>query len=245
MRRLPETDLANTAALPLGERQSALWRINLKNPTVNYRPTRRREPDIFNGRAELFGQAQEADLETIKRLIRKDPFTRNAATERANIEVSECLHDFAIKSRIRARRYYISPFVLPAAAGIKLTYWSPLILIKDERLHVVFIDPRRENGLTPEGRHFVFSMMHHRARAVYLDLKDAEIMICQCPMADDAQRYLKVHTASELDIALFSYDELEKRVRETYTIWQDVLAQRAAEQRRKADRDRGDFNLSA
>jgi hypothetical protein len=245
MRRLPETDLANTASLPLGERHHALWRVNLKHPMVNYRPTRRHEPDIFNGRGELFREAQQADLETIKELIRKDRFTRNEATERANIEVAECLHDFAVKSRIQARRYHISPFVLTGAAGIKLSYWSPLILVKDERLHVVFIDPRRENGLTAEGRHFAFSMMHHRARAVYLDLDDAELMICQFPMADDTQRYLKVYAASQLDRPLFSYDELEQRVRETYTIWKVVLAEREAEQRRRADRDRGDFNLSA
>jgi hypothetical protein len=62
MRRLPETDLANTAALPIGERHPALRRINLKNPIVNYRPTRRREPDIFNARGELFNLAQQADL---------------------------------------------------------------------------------------------------------------------------------------------------------------------------------------
>jgi hypothetical protein len=212
---------------------------------VNYRPTRRAEPDIFNARGELLGRAREADLETIKQRIRKDPFTRNEPTERANLEVSECLHGFAVANGIQARRYYISPFVLPGVAGIQLIYWSPLILVKDGRLHVPFVDPRREHGLTPGGRHFAFSMMHHRARAVHLDLEDAELMICQFPMADGGQRYLKVHLASKLDQPLFSYDELEQRVRETYSMWRVVLAERAEELRRKADRNRGDFGLSA
>lgn len=87
--------------------------------------------------------------------------------------------------------------------------------------------------------------MHHRARAVHLDLEDAELMICQFPMADDNQRYLKVHLATDLGQPLFSYDELEERVRETYTIWRAALIQREAELRRKADHDRRDFGLSA
>lgn len=100
MRRLPEIDLANTGALPPNERYAALWRINLKNPTVNYRPTRRAEPDIFNARGDLLGQARVADLEAIKQRIKKDPFTRNEPTERANLEVAECLHQFAVVNGI-------------------------------------------------------------------------------------------------------------------------------------------------
>jgi hypothetical protein len=245
MRRLSEIDLANAAALPAGERHAALRRVNLKSPKVNYQPTRRKQPDIFNARGDLFGQAREADLEALKECIRKDPFTRNDATEKANLEVTECLHHYAVVNRIQARRYHISPFILQGASGIKLVYWSPLILVKEQRLHVLFIDPRRENGLTPEGRHFAFSMMHHRARAVHLDLEDAELIIFQFPMADAANRYLKVHTASQLDRPLFDYDELEQRIRETYTTWRLVLAEREAELRRKADRGRGDFGLSA
>jgi hypothetical protein len=70
MRRLPEIDLANTGALPLDERHGALWRINLKNPVVNYHPARRALPDIFNARGELLGHAQETDREAIKQRIR-------------------------------------------------------------------------------------------------------------------------------------------------------------------------------
>jgi hypothetical protein len=118
----------------------------LKNPKVNYQPTRRKQPDIFNARGDLLGQAREADLEALKECIRKDPFTRNDATEKANLEVTECLHYYAVVNRIQARRYHISPFVLQGASGIKLVYWSPLILVKEQRLYVLFIDPRRENA---------------------------------------------------------------------------------------------------
>src|SRR6266567_1359637 len=115
MRRLSEIDLANVGALSPDERRSALWRINLKNPKVNYQPTRRAEPDIFNARGELFGQAHAADLDALKERIRKDPFTRNEPTERANVEVTECLHHYAVLNRIQARRYHIAPFVLSGA----------------------------------------------------------------------------------------------------------------------------------
>jgi hypothetical protein len=212
---------------------------------VNYQPVRHSEPDIFNARGELLGEAREADLEVIKDRIRRDRATRNEATERANLEVAECLHERAIKKRIQARRYHISPFVLSGAAGIKLVYWSPQVLVIDRRLHVLFIDPRRGHGLTPKGRHFAFSMMHHRARAVYLDLEAAELLIFQFPMDDKKQRILVDHTASKLDQPLFDYDELEQRVRETYTMWRMVLAEREAELRARADRDRGSFGLSA
>jgi hypothetical protein len=245
MRRLSETDLANIGALPLSERRDALWRLNLKRPPVNYQPARRREPDIFNGLGDLLGKAREADLTLIEDRIRRDPATRNDATEKANLEVARCLHEYAVKHRIRARRYHFLPFVLPGAAGIKLVYWSPLVLVIDERLHVLFIDPRREHGLTPEGRHFAFSMMHHRVREVHLELEEAELLIFQLPMDDRKERCLVDHVASSLDRPLFDYDELETRVRETYSLWRLVLAEREAELRRRADRDRGDFGLSA
>jgi hypothetical protein len=245
MRRLPETDLANTGALAPDERYAALWRVNLNTPKVTYQPTRRHEADIFNARGELLAEAREADFEIIKELIRRDRFTKNEPTERANIEVTECLHNFAVSNRIQARRYPISPFVLSGASGIKLIYWSPLVLVKDRRLHVIFIDPRRRNGLTPEGRRFVFSMMHHRARTVYLDLEKAELAILQFPMTDENQRCLEVHFASELDDPLLDYDDLEQRVRETYDTWRLVLQDRAADLRRKADQGLGGFGLSA
>jgi hypothetical protein len=246
MRHLHETDLANTAVLPVAEQPEALRRVTSKAPPVNYRPLRRKAPDIFNAIGDLIGEARPGDIESIRERIRRDSFTRNEATKRANIEAAESLHGYAIEHGIRARRYLIPPFNLPGAVGITLVYWSPLVLIKDDRPHVMFIDPRREHGLTAEGRRFAFSMMHHRARVLDPDLAKAELVIFQFPMAADGRsRTLVDYLASELARPLFEYEELEERIRATYNLWRIVLAEGAEEMRKRADRDRGNFGLSA
>jgi hypothetical protein len=243
MSRLPDTDLANAAALPIAERHASLRRVKVKGVvTINYWPTKRRQPDIFNVRGSLLGDARAVDLEKILRDIGRE--CKNPKMEQANREVVTCLHAWAVANSVFARRYFIRPFQLSGTRGNQLSFCSPFVLIKGDRPHILFIDPRRQNGLSPEGRHFVFSMMHWQAREPLPDLRDAELLIAQFPMADAEHRFLSLHAAGDLAQPLYDYDDVEQRVRETLDIWHVVELQRAEELRRRADGTRADFGLS-
>jgi hypothetical protein len=134
----------------------------------------------------------------------------------------------ALANNVRAIRYDFSPYNLSSAVGIAYSFWLPLVLIVNERLIIPFLDPRRTRGLTAAGRRFVFSMAHHRARLLNPDLADAELAIFQFPTVRDPQgaehRVLRPNLAG--DVRLYSYEELDRMVAETYEIWQSVLAER-------------------
>jgi hypothetical protein len=110
-----------------------------------------------------------------------------------------------------------------------------LILAQERRLVIPFLDPRRSNGLTSEGRRFVFSMINEKARVIDPDLADAELLIFRVTAVDD-DRLLRTYFAS--DLPLMDYDELDTRVAETYADWEIVLAERE-EERRRASGGRG------
>jgi hypothetical protein len=188
----------------------------------------------------LFGSAEPTHLDQIRRRI--IALSRRGDEEAtANLEVTECLHKYAVDNNVRARRYDISPYNLSSAVGINYSFWLPLVLFADDRLLVPFIDPRRTRGLTAIGRRFAFSMAHHRARVLYPDLVDAELAIFAFPVVGDLSRVERrgLRTYFAGDEALFSYEELDQMVAETYRIWQQVLTERRDEARRAGGGRRG------
>lgn len=206
----------------------------------SYDPTKLTAPDTFNAQLELFGGAEPTSLDQIRRRI--IALSRRGDEEAtANLEVTECSHKYAVDNNVRAKRYDISPYNLGSAFGIKYSFWLPLVLFADDRLMIPFIDPRRTRGLSAIGRRFAFSMAHHRARVLYPDLADAELAIFTFPVVTDASeggcRRLRTYVAG--DSSLFSYEELDQMVAETYRIWEQVLAERRDEARRTGGGLRG------
>lgn len=229
IRRIPETDLANIGPMEVELKYRALRVLKEGWGPFSYEPTKLTTPDIFNAQPELFGSAEPTDLDQIRQRI--IALSRRGVEEAtANLEVTECLHRYAVDNNVRARQYDISPYNLSSAVGINYSFWLPLVLVADDRLVVPFIDPRRTRGLTAIGRRFAFSMAHHRARVLYPDLADAELAILAFPVLTGVERRgLRIYVAR--DEPLFSYEELDQMVAETYRIWQQVLTERQDEAR--------------
>ena len=240
IRRIPETDLANIGPMEIELKYRALRVLKEGWGPFSYDPTKLTAPDTFNAQPELFGTAEPTHLDQIRRRIIA-LLRRGDEEATANLEVTECLHKYAVDNNVRARRYDISPYNLSSAVGINYSFWLPLVLVADDRLIIPFIDPRRTRGLSAIGRRFALSMMHHRARVLYPDLGDAELAIFAFPVlaapSGVERRRLRIYFAG--DEPLFSYQELDQMVVDTYRIWQEVLTERRDEARRTGSGRRG------
>jgi hypothetical protein len=109
---------------------------------------------------------------------------------------------------------------------------NSLVLSIDGRPLVPFFDPRRTKALTVQGRRFVFSVMHERIRAADPDFAEVVLAIVQFSLSEKGPRIPILHIDD--GIVLFTFDELDQMVRETYELWQEVCEVRTAETRRRA-----------
>ncbi|KXG84340.1 hypothetical protein ATO67_12530 [Agrobacterium bohemicum] len=116
--------------------------------------------------------------------------------------------------------------------GKKVSFWLPMVLAVEQQPHVIFVDPRRTKGLTKVGRRFAFSMMHERIRVADDDFADVRLGIVRFQDNDEGDgRSVQLYT--DTGVELFSLDELESMVADTYRIWQEVWEERTTETRRK------------
>lgn len=81
-------------------------------------------PDTLNAGTELFGRAEPTSLEQIRKRI-VSLSRRGAEEAAANLEVTECLHAWAIDNNVWAKQYDISPYNLSGAVGIVYSFWLP------------------------------------------------------------------------------------------------------------------------
>jgi hypothetical protein len=111
-------------------------------------------------------------------------------------------------------------------------FWHPVVLSINRRPLIPFFDPRRTKTLTVQGRRFAFSVMHERIRAADPDFAEVALGIFQFSLSAKGPRAPILFT--DAGVTLFSFDELDQMVRETYDMWREVCEERAAEVRRKA-----------
>jgi len=222
---LPETDLALIATMPFEKQRPKLESMRLGKPPFSYAPVRALSHDIFNVQHPMFNQAAPTRWEVIAGLIEAESRTDKEAA--ANVPVAKALYDFAIDKGVRG--FGTDFFPLAMSTGHQVTYWSPILLIIDEKPLVPFIDPRVTRSLTAEARRFVFSMMHQRIRAADPDYAHVEFGVFQ--FTKDRNRHPILHTEDGVD--LFSFDELESMVSVTYALWQDVCENRQDDPQRR------------
>jgi hypothetical protein len=98
---------------------------------------------------------------------------------------------------------------------------------------VPFFDPRRTStNLTAQAKRFVFSVMHERIRVADPDLAHVRLGIFQFTVPDSGPRMPKLQT--DEGVVLFTFNELEEMVRETYEIWTEVYARRTERERKRS-----------
>lgn len=219
--RLPETELANWAFLsPLSKRYAIERHIQPKQIAGTYEPFRQVLGDAVNKQLPLFGDEDQPSTPwpQIEGRIRAHACCRrNADTLRMNLEVAKATHDFAESEKITA----IPVDVTSLAFGVGHLYQFGLSLLMrfPDRVAAVFLDMRRSNGLSVDGREWVDAAMHERYRAAYPDLAAINLQIWK--YRTNSERTIVPLTAGSIGI---SYDDLVADVRETYAIYASVLA---------------------
>lgn len=221
IRPLPETDLARIAPQPLDMKRKSLEQMNGGFPPFSYRPLRACYFDILNIQPDLnFDVTELAPWNVIEADLRRRSKSDNEFKN--NRRVALGLHDFTTSGRVIGRKHEFFPLAM--GSGRKLTFWLPMILGIDDKASAIFIEPRSTKGLNEEGRRFVFSMMHERIRAADEDFADVQLTIVQFGSPSEDRRPVRLYT--DKDVPLYTLDELELMVSETYGIWQEICAER-------------------
>lgn len=225
---LSEIDLARVCPLPRDQRRRALEAIRYGRPPYSYAPIRANLSDVLNVRAGMIGSLPRVPWSKIEQDIRRR--SSSEAEQDANLRVGRGLFDYVDERALTGRHHEIFPLAL--GVGTKVVFWHPVVLSVDRRPLIPFFDPRRAKALTAEGRRFVFSVMHERIRVADPDFAEVTLGIFQFSLSEKGPRVPRVHT--DAGVTLFTFDELDQMVRETYAMWREVCEERVAEVRRKA-----------
>lgn len=229
MRRLPDLDIARIGPMPREQKKRELEQMKLAFPPYSYDPMRRTILDIFNVQAGPLAPLPRTSLESVKAAIRT--YGRGEEERDANLRVAEGLYLWAEDNSVSGRREEFHN--LSIGVSEKLTYWSPAVLSLDGRAVVPFIDPRKAKKLTAEARLFAFSAMHERIRAADPDFAAVALGIFQFTNPGEGPRRARLFLDDGL--TLYSFDDLDAMVRETYELWREVLEEREAAARRAGD----------
>ena len=229
---LPEIDLASFAPLPTDQKRRALEGFKQGRPPYSYKPVRQSFPDLLNLELGLFGPPAATAFERIAEAIRAN--SRFPEEAEVNIRVAAGLY---------AQNWRGRPQNFPAMGttiGQRLTYWTSAVLAIDGRPVIPFFNPRRA-PLPPHGRRFVFSMMHEQIRVADPDYAAAVLSICHFSATKKGPR--PVRPIYDAGVALYSFDQLQAMVAETYAIWAEVWAGRVEDTRRRGGRSEEGFGF--
>lgn len=198
-------------------RLHALKQVKSAGGSGSYEPTRRKLPDIVNRQAGSFPARRTSWGRIESDLVR---LSQSQQEERMNKTASKAIFKYCLDNALEARE--LDGFPLSFSIGVKLRCWSPALFIYDDRMAVPFFDMRRTYRLSREGRRFMFSVMHIALRENNPDYQNVEHEILH--LTDTSDRTIRL--ISERGMRLFTYDELEVMVRDTYHLWHSVLEQR-------------------
>ncbi|WP_315813474.1 type VI toxin-antitoxin system SocB family DNA replication inhibitor toxin [Bradyrhizobium sp. SZCCHNR2028] len=222
---LPDTDLARIAPLSVHLKRRALEAFRVSHPPYRYVPFRKALPDILNIQTGFLATGGRVPFKHIERTIQSESWSADELA--ANLQVAKSLYDYAEANLIEGRSLELFP--LQVGAGSKLVFWHSLLVIRDGRPVIPFFDPRRSTTqLTRVARQFVFSIMHERIRAADPDYADVTFAIWQFTAPKKGPRVAFAH--EEIGVPLFSFEQIEAMVQETYEIWGEIYTRRAKTQ---------------
>ncbi len=218
----------------LNDKRNALEQLKLGYPPLSLNPMRGSILETFNVEAgPLASATPRTSWPTISRAISKLCGSENE--RKANLAAGHALYRYAAEKGLTGRHHDF--FSLAMGVSRKVTYWSNAVVAIDGKPFVPFIDPRRTRRLTRTARQFVFSVMNERIRVADPDFADVGLAIIQFDNPEHGPR-----TATpwfDEGIELFSFETLDKMVRETYEMWAEVLAKREADAHEAGKASRG------
>lgn len=227
--RLPETDLANWAFTPAYKKREALERFILpKKINGTYEPFRFVFGDVVNKQLPLLGEQQSTPWNIIESEIQRRCRSKPQSLK-MNLEIAHATHTYIAQNNITALPVDVTS--LAFGTGHLYQFGLPLLLRYSDRTVAAFLDLRRTNYLSVEGRDFVFSAMHERFRTAYPDLGEIGLQIFR-------YRNNKDRTVIPIDITTpkHSLEEMARDVCETYNIYNSVLRGDEEQKRRSGGR---------
>lgn len=232
MRHLPPTDLARIAPLPTDEKVQHLRRFKLGSPPYTYAPFRLAIPDILDASGLMFESLGPTPFGEIERKIKKAKTTPDGVSQ--NLLVARALFSAAKSAGITARQ---RPFFSMSIGLVdQIRFWNDLYIVMDGRAWIPFFDARRANRLSDLGRKFVYSLQHEHIRKQDSDFAKAGLMVVQ--FGDDGESRL-AKLIGHGDSDLYSYEQLQEMISETYRLWIEISEERSEEVRRRAGGARG------
>ena len=228
IRRLSEIDLARIAPLAAEEKRYRLRILKSGGPPHTYSPLRRSLGDILNLQPEMFGSAEYTPWIKIEDAIKKA--AKSDSEEQFNLAVAKSLYYYGLSEQARSYTKAISAW--PVGYNQAVSYWWNLYTVLGGQPCFIFADPRVSNSLTRLGRRFTFSMMHQRIRVSDPDFAEARLLVVQFAKGGNGTRIIKPF--NEIDVELYSIDQLNEMIDETYRIWLEVLQERVEMERKFA-----------
>lgn len=228
LRRLPETDLARIAPLSRDEKRIQLRSFNTGGGSWSYDPARAQNFNIANPRNPLAMESTAPTLKRIEKIIESACYCE--PQKNSCIEVVQLFHDWYNRNATDAIERKIPSMGIGSLGVVR--YWENFVSVINDKPTFLFLDYRRQKGLTNIGRKFVFSMIKEQVRAVDPDFSNPEALILRFPQAKGSPRRIVDHYASDLE--LFDLEQLTSMIEETYDIWREVLDERRAEPPKRA-----------
>ncbi|MBR0752611.1 hypothetical protein JQ604_10485 [Bradyrhizobium jicamae] len=225
IRPLPETDLARIAPMPRDEKRRALLQQKEGWSPYSYLPARLAVPDILNTQYDLLPPSSPTPWAQVHSRVLHE--SRSTVEFENNLAVSAALYAHAQQQSCFSRH---RPFgTVSTSIADPLRYWLDLVVTFQDRSFIPFFDPRRGKRLTARGRRFVFSMMHENIRVRDPDYAGLDLRIFQFSSAKDQPRELRIFSSEGEE--LYTFDELNEMIQETYDMWSEILFERTAKRR--------------
>lgn len=228
LRPLPEIDLARIAPKPTASKWSMLETFKLGGGAWSYEPARSQVFNIFNPSNPMGLRVEKPKLEDIEHAIRKS--CKIDIQEASCIEVTKLLWDWAETNAGLAAERPQGSMAIGTLASVR--FWGNFVFLNNGRPTFLFLDHRRRNALSQIGLRFAFSIMHQQLRLSDPDFFDASLLILQFPHPKNGERTIRENW--DHDFQLFSLDELQEMVSETYQIWAQINAERSEKRPRAA-----------
>ncbi len=227
IRRLPNTDLARFAVMSTDAKWHALRHHKAGWAKFSYQPVRKLIPDLLNAKVGFFERADKTPFYQIEKLLWKN-CKRGDYELKQNLLIANAIRLMVERTNVEAKCESFGEF--PLRIGDSTRFWEHMITRLDGGYVVPFFDFRRQKGITGTSKKFVFSMMHEHIRVANPDYESLGLAIMKFPTIDEESRGYSFDICNE--DKLFTFDELDMMIRETYDIWALVLAERAEEAHR-------------
>jgi hypothetical protein len=228
LRRLPETDLANIAPLSRDQKRIMLRSFNSGGGSWSYDPARNQNFNIVNPANPLGLHSPAPSIDKIRKMVADASHCE--IQKRSCLEVVELFYEWYGKSSTMAVERRIRP--LPIGTLGLVQYCESFIALIDGRPTAIFLDYRRQKGLSRIGRKFAFSMMDQQIRVGDPDFPDARLLALAFPQNKQHPRRIVDYFDDGID--LYTLPELIALIEETYQIWFEVLNERRAEPPKRA-----------